>query len=97
MTLAAMLTFILACMALGWFLGGSDPDFRQVLATCTNLRNVGLVYLLVDACCFSPFYSASVLAFMALMVPCNLVLTIACAVARKRRDRKAGEQRNAGA
>jgi BASS family bile acid:Na+ symporter len=75
-TLIAMLIFILSLMALGWWLGGSDPEFSQVLAICTNLRNVGLVYLLVDACCFSPFYSASVLAFMALMVPANLVLTI---------------------
>ena len=96
-TLAAMLTFILALMALGWFLGGSDPEFRQVLAICTNLRNVGLVYLLVDACCFSPFYSASVLAFMALMVPCNLVLTIVCAVARKRRARQADVEPSTGA
>jgi len=86
-TLIAMLIFILSLMALGWWLGGSDPEFSQVLAICTNLRNVGLVYLLVDACCFSPFYSASVLAFMALMVPANLVLTIVCAVSRKRRNR----------
>lgn len=96
-SLFAMLVFILSLMALGWFLGGSDPEFSQVLAMCTNLRNVGLVYLLVDACCFNPFYSASVLAFMALMVPSNLVLTIVCAVARKRRNRPAQNITSTGA
>jgi BASS family bile acid:Na+ symporter len=88
---AAMLLFILAHMAVGWVLAGPDPDFAQVLAVCTNLRNVGLVYLMVDACCASPLYSESVLAFMALVVPANLVLTIVCAVARKRRNRAAND------
>ena len=90
-SLLAMAIFIVSLMLTGWGFGRNDPEFRQVLAVCTNLRNVGLVYLLVDACCVNPLYSASVLAFMALMVPCNLVLTVLCAIARKRRTRKAGD------
>ncbi|MBO9453132.1 bile acid:sodium symporter [Tropicibacter sp. R16_0] len=86
-TILAMLVFIVSLLAVGWFLGGDDPDFSQVLAICTNLRNVGLVYLLVEECCFNPLYSVSILAFMALMVPVNLVFTILCAVMRKRREK----------
>ncbi|MBO9445779.1 hypothetical protein [Ruegeria sp. R14_0] len=94
-SLIAILIFILSLMTVGWFFGGDDREFRQVLAICTNLRNVGLVYLLVDACCFNPAYSSTVLAFMALMVPINLVFTIVCAVARKRKDQSG--QDDAGA
>lgn len=83
-TAIAMLGFILILMAVGWVMGGPDADSRQVLAVTTNLRNVGLVYVLVDECCNDPLFSTSVLAFMAMMVPANLVLTIAGAVMRKR-------------
>lgn len=85
--LVAMLLFILILMGTGWILGGPEPEQRQVLAVTTNLRNVGLVYVLVDSCCDGGAHTFAVLAFMALMVPCNLVLTIVCAVARKRRNR----------
>ena len=84
-TAAAMLAFILVLMAVGWLLGGPEPDQRQVLATTTNLRNVGLVYALVDECCGDPLFSTSVLAMMAIMVPANLVLTIVSGILRKRR------------
>ena len=84
-TVLAMLCFILASMAAGWLLGGAELDYRQVLAVTTNLRNVGLVYVLVDGCCLDPSYSTVLFAFMALMVPANLVFTIFCAILRKRR------------
>jgi BASS family bile acid:Na+ symporter len=84
-TAVAMLGFILILLAVGWALGGPDPDERQVLAVTTNLRNVGLVYVLVDGCCTDALFSTSVLAFMALMVPVNLAFTVASAMMRKRR------------
>ena len=84
-TIAAMLAFVVVLMGVGWLLGGPSPAQRQVLAVTTNLRNVGLVYVLVDGRSEDPAFTASVLAMMALMVPANLVLTIACAVANKRR------------
>jgi BASS family bile acid:Na+ symporter len=84
-TTIAMLAFILILMAVGWMLGGPTPEKRQVLAVTTNLRNVGLIYVLVDGCCNDSLYAAAVLAFMVLMVPANLVFTIGCAVMRKRR------------
>jgi hypothetical protein len=84
-TAVAMFGFIVILMAVGWVLGGPAADHRQVLAVTTNLRNVGLVYVLVDECCGEPLLSISVLAFMALMVPLNLVFTVTIAVMRKRR------------
>jgi BASS family bile acid:Na+ symporter len=84
-TLLGMLAFILILMATGWFLGGPEAEHRQILATSTNLRNVGLVYVLVDGCCNNPLFSTAVLAFMAIMVPPNLALTVACALWRKRK------------
>lgn len=95
-TVLAMLLFILALMAAGWLAGGPEPDGRQVLSVATNLRNVGLVYVLVEGCCDGGQHAAAVLAFMALMVPTNLILTIACGVLRKRRTKPAngpGEER----
>lgn len=83
----AMLCFILILMATGWILGGAEQDYRQVLAVTTNLRNVGLVYVLVDGCCADDSYSTALFAFMAIMVPANLALTIICAILRKRRER----------
>lgn len=84
-TAIVMLGFILILLATGWILGGPNPGYRQVLGTTTNLRNVGLVYVLVDECCSDPLFSTSVLAFMAIMVPVNLIFTIACAIWRKKR------------
>ena len=80
----AFLLFILAMMAAGWFLGGPTTEGRQVLAFSTNLRNVGLVYVLVDGCCDDNLLAAALLGFMALMILPNAVLTVGCAVWRKR-------------
>ncbi|MEQ9695898.1 hypothetical protein [Shimia sp. SDUM112013] len=84
-TFAAMLIFIASLMGVGLWLGGPDAGEAQVLAVTTNLRNVGLVYVLVEGCCSTDLHATAVLAFMALMVPSNLVLTIVCGVLRKRR------------
>ena len=85
----AMLAFVVITMAVGWFLGGPDPDSRQVLAVSTNLRNVGLAYVLVEDCCGDPLLASAVLAYMAIMVAPNLLLTVGCGIARKRRLAKA--------
>lgn len=75
-TMLAMLAFILITMAVGWWLGGPDREHRQAMAVITNLRNVGLVYVIVEGCCGDPLLGSAVLAFMALMVLPNLILTL---------------------
>lgn len=84
--LIAMFAFVVIMMAIGWFLGGPGPDSRQVLAVSTNLRNVGLAYVLVDSCCSDPLLTTAVLAYMAIMVTPNLLLTVGCGIARNRRS-----------
>lgn len=83
-TMLAMLAFILIMMFVGWRLGGPERGHRQVLAVTTNLRNVGLVYVIVAACCTDPMLPTAVFAFMALMVPPNLILTIYNGIWRKK-------------
>ena len=83
-TASGMLVFILVMMATGWIFGGPGIDQRQVLAVTTNLRNVGLVYVIVEDCCGDPLLPTAVLAFMAIMVTPNLLLTVAAAIWRKR-------------
>lgn len=83
-TLVVMLAFILVLMAVGWLLGGPEPGHRQVMAVCTNLRNVGMVFVIVDECCADTQLPTAVLAFMALMVPPNLILTLYLAFRRRK-------------
>ena len=80
----AFLAFVLILMAVGWAFGGPGIEGRQVLSVSTNLRNVGLVYVLVDGCCADNGIAAAVLGMMALMILPNLLLTIGCAVWRKK-------------
>jgi len=65
---AAMVIFILIMMAVGWALGGPERGRRQVLAVVTNLRNVGIVYVIATQCCSDPIYVDTIFAFMVLMV-----------------------------
>ncbi|MCP4381377.1 MAG: hypothetical protein GY798_08165 [Hyphomicrobiales bacterium] len=83
-TLVGMMAFILITMAAGWALGGPEREHRQILAVVTNLRNVGLVYTVVVGCCDDPLLPTAVLAFMALMVLPNLILTVYNAIWRKK-------------
>ena len=83
-TVLAMLAYILVMMFVGWRLGGPERGHRQVLAVTTNLRNVGLVHVIVAACCADPMLLAAVLAFMALMVPPNLIFTVYNGIWRKK-------------
>ena len=84
-TTAAFVVFLLALMAVGWSLGGPGLGGRQILAVSTNLRNVGLVYVLVEGCCPGNGVAAAVLGLMALMVLPNLVLTVGCAIWRRKK------------
>ena len=80
----AFMAFILALMATGWALGGPDSSDRQILAVSTNIRNVGLVYVLVDGCCGDDLISSAVLGLMSLLILPNLILTVTCNVLRKK-------------
>jgi BASS family bile acid:Na+ symporter len=84
-TAVAFVAFVLILMLVGWVFGGPESGHRQVMAVATNLRNVGIVYVIVAECCVDTQLPSAVLAYMALMVPPNLVLTLFLAFSRKRR------------
>lgn len=83
-TVVALVAFVLILMLVGWLFGGPESGHRQVMAVTTNLRNVGMVYVIVAECCADSQLPSAVLAYMALMVPLNLVLTIFLTFWRKR-------------
>ncbi len=87
-TTFAFLAFLLVLMLIGWVSGGPSVEGRQFLAVSTNLRNVGIVYVLVDSCCTDQAITSAILGLMALMIPPNLVLTVGCGIWRKRRKAK---------
>jgi bile acid:Na+ symporter, BASS family len=71
-----MLLFIIISMAVGWFLGGPAKETRPVLATVSGMRHVGLSILIALNVFPDPAVQTALLAFSALMVPPNTLLTI---------------------
>ncbi len=80
----AMAILLLASMAIGWFIGGPDPDSRRVVATTTGMRSV-IVVLYVARSCFPGTNVFMVpVAYLTMMVPANLVFTTIYGYWRKR-------------
>ena len=85
----AMLVFIFAAMAIGWFLGGPTRDSRQILATATSMRNAALCLAIVESSAPGHAVLVPLIAFSLLMVPTNMLFTIYGKVQAKRKARKA--------
>ena len=75
LVLAAIVIFILISMLIGWLLGGPRKFTRAILATSSSMRNVALALAIAlrsfDAAVLTPL-----VAFMAVMVPANLLLML---------------------
>lgn len=71
-----MLLFILISMAVGWLLGGPAKATRGVLATVTGMRHAGLCLLIALHAFPDPAVQSYLLAFSALMIPPNMLLTV---------------------
>ena len=82
----AMLALILSSMAAGWLMGGPARETRPVLATVTGMRNVALCLLVGLETFPGPAVQTPLVAFSALMVPPNMLLT-AFILIRKRKVR----------
>ncbi len=74
--LLTILVFIAGTMALGWWLGGPARETRRLLAAVTSLRNAALSYLVATSAFPRGNVDVVVLAFFALMIPANLLLTL---------------------
>lgn len=88
-TVGFLLLFVALSMLAGWLLGGPETVNRQVLASATSMRNVPLALAIAVTFPDADKVLPALVAFSALMVPPNLLLTIGCLVANKRRARQA--------
>jgi BASS family bile acid:Na+ symporter len=87
--LAGIIIFILLSMLIGWILGGPRRETRPLLATASSMRNVALG-LAIAARSFPESGAVTPLvAFVSIMIPANLLLTLFSNMARKRRAKKA--------
>jgi BASS family bile acid:Na+ symporter len=77
--IAAMLASIAGAMLIGWWLGGPSPGDRQVLAVGSSMRNVVISHLIAASAFPDGNVDVVVMAFFALMVPANLLLTLGIA------------------
>ena len=84
----AMLLFIFASMAVGWFMGGPNRDSRQVLATSTSMRNAALCLAIVEASASGHAILVPLIAFSLLMVPTNMLFTVYNKIQAKRKAKK---------
>jgi BASS family bile acid:Na+ symporter len=83
----AMLGFVFASMVAGWLGGGPQRETRQVLASASSMRNVGLCLAIVTRSLPDSGIEIPLVAFCALMIPPNLVLTILMLVLNRFRSR----------
>jgi BASS family bile acid:Na+ symporter len=82
--LAAMVGFILLTMVVGWLCGGPSVHTRRVLATTTSMRNAGLCLLIVIHSFPGTDVIVTVVAFSALMIPPNMLLTVYTAIKERK-------------
>lgn len=84
----ALFGFVLLSMAIGWFMGGPERGTRQVLATTTSMRNVALCLLFAVESLQDMNIETPLVAFSALMISPNLLLTLYWLILEKRASRK---------
>lgn len=80
-----MLLFIVLSMVAGWLMAGRAKEARPVLATVTSMRNVALGLLLAFRTFPDPAVQTPLVAFSALMVPPNMLLTLYWAIKSKKK------------
>jgi BASS family bile acid:Na+ symporter len=78
--LLAMLALIVGSMLLGWLFGGPARETRRVLASTTGMRNAAIALLIALRSFPGTDVDAVVVACTALMIPINMVYTIAASI-----------------
>lgn len=81
--IGAMVLIVALSMMVGWLLGGADPTARQVSMTKASVRNAALALVVAHQGFASPLVAQSVMAYAALMVPMNFVMTLAMKLVRR--------------
>ena len=75
-TQGIMLLFIIVVMVIGWFVGGPKKGNREVLATASSMRNIALCLAIVLTSFPDKGIEAALIAFVALMIPVNMLFTV---------------------
>jgi BASS family bile acid:Na+ symporter len=83
--LLCMLLFIVLTMVTGWLMAGRSKEARPVLATVTSMRNVALCLLIALKTFPDPAVQTPLVAFSALMIPPNMLLSLFWAVRSKKK------------
>jgi len=86
--LLAILVFILISMLIGWLLGGPRKFTRPILATASSMRNIALALAIAIRSFDDLAVLTPLVAFMAIMVPMNLVYMLITKVAGKKAARR---------
>jgi BASS family bile acid:Na+ symporter len=81
--LISIIVFILISMLIGWLLGGPRKFTRPVLATASSMRNMALG-LAIAVRSFDLAVLTPLVAFVAIMVPANLLFMIVSKLAGKK-------------
>ena len=84
MGLASIAVFVLISIAAGWLLGGPRPFTRSVLATASSMRNIALS-LAIAVRSFDLAVLTPLVAFIAIMIPLNLLFLIGTKVAMRKK------------
>jgi len=63
-------------MLIGWLLGGPRKFTRPILATSSSMRNIALALAIAIRSFDDPAVLTPLMAFMAVMVPANLLFTL---------------------
>lgn len=82
--IVALLVLIVGSMLIGWCLGGPEKGMRRVAAANTSMRNAALCLMLAVAGLPERNVDLVVLAFMALMVPPNMLFFVYHTIREKR-------------
>ena len=80
-----MSILIVVSMATGWLMGGPNRETKPVLATVTGMRNVALCLLIALDTFPGPAIQTPLVAFSALMVPPNMLLTLYILIRSRRK------------
>jgi BASS family bile acid:Na+ symporter len=86
---AALALLLLAGMAMGWLMGGPDIETREILVTGTSMRNVAICLAIASLSLPESTVGVVAVAYAGLMIPANMLFTLAVRLTLRRRAKRA--------
>jgi BASS family bile acid:Na+ symporter len=85
--LTAALAVVVLSMVVGWLLGGPGRQTRRVLMTKASVRNAAAALLIAHHAFADPLVTMTVIAYTAVMVPANFLVSFALDRGARKRPR----------